>query len=166
MIRPRLWMLAIVLGIALFTAAPSFADTFDFTVTGVGISASGQFVTNPQSGGTFLITDLTGTQNGQTLTLIGVNGFAGNDNLLLSGFPALDFAGVSFAAGGVDYNLYFNSYGGFPLFGGALDYYETSTSGVLGTEVQFSVTPAPEPSSVLLLAAGLACLAFLLRRTA
>ncbi len=75
------------------------------------------------------------------------SGFAGNDNLLYPNPPLLDGAGLSFVVGGVDYNIYSDG----PNYGGsATSYYETTAVGTLGQLVNFSVSPTPESSSLIL----------------
>ena len=136
-------------GALVFMAKPAQAESFNFTISGVGITASGSLTVTPVLGDVDLITGLTGTQNGQTMTLLGIGGFDGNDNLLYAD-SSLDVLGFSFAAGGKDYNVYFND---LPLLlGGSESYYETSVLGGLGQKVSFV---APEPPSYLLLAIGL-----------
>jgi hypothetical protein len=141
-------------------ATSALADSFSFSYTGSGVTASGTFTTNSLSGGSYLITAITGTRNGQSMTLLAPLAFDGNDNLLFPTSPLLDFNGFSFAAGGVNYNVYFNS---FACCGGTTTYYETSTPGVLGTQVNFSAS-VPEPSTFVLLVSGLAAIGWGVRR--
>jgi hypothetical protein len=141
------------IAVILACASGASADTFSFSITG-GYTASGTLTTGTESAaGTYTITGISGSQNAQTITsLLGINGFAGNDNLLYASGPLLDFAGFSFVAGGVDYNVY---YDGAPVGGLATDYYETTAPTVLGPQIQFSVVPTPEASTLLLFGLGL-----------
>ena len=158
---PRFFVALFVSALLGLGASAAKADTFDFTISG-GHSATGTLTTDPVSGGSYLITGISGSQDGSSITgLIPVNGFAANDNLLYPAPPLLDLPGFSFVAGGIDYNVYFN---GGDFGGSATSYYETTVSGVLGSEVNFSVVPTPEPSSLLLFAIGLVAFAFFPRR--
>jgi hypothetical protein len=144
-----------VLGIVgmLLGATSANADSFNFSISGTGISASGTFTTNSLLSGSYLITGISGTQDGMAMTLIAPNGFDANDNLLFATAPQVDFEGVSFLAGGIAYNLYYNS---IACCGGPVAYFETTVPGVLGPQVTFSAAPAPEPASLLLLGVGFA----------
>ncbi len=138
--------------VLLVCASGAYADSFSFSITGA-YHASGTLTTGPLSGGKYLITGISGIQNGQMITsLITPYGFAGNDNFLYAGSPSLDFPGFSFVANGIDYNVY---YDGAPVGGSATAYYETTVSGRLGGLINFSVVSAPEPSTLLLLGLGL-----------
>jgi hypothetical protein len=158
--RRHWWACFVVLIFLLCGAKSSFADSFSFSYTGSGVTASGMFTTNPLSGGSYLITAITGNRNGQSMTLLPLNFFDGNDNRLFPGSPTLDFSGFSFTAGGVNYNVYFNS---FACCGGTTAYYETSTETVLGTQISFA-SSVPEPSSFVLLVSGLVAIGWGIRR--
>jgi hypothetical protein len=127
------------------------ADSFGFSYSGSGFTASGTLTTDPLSDGSYLITGLSGTQNGQTMTILDPGEFLSNDNLLYPSAPFLDFDGLSFVADGIDYNVFFNS----NTSAGPVGYYIASEADIFGSAISFSVTPAPEPLSVLLLGFGL-----------
>jgi hypothetical protein len=141
-------------------ARPASADViFDFSYSGSGVTASGEFITDGvlTAGGTaYTVTSITGTRNGAPITLLAPNGFEGNDNLLLLASPFLDNAGISFVSGGVDYNI-FAAGGACPQFGDVEASSSTICSAV--TPIAFAVTPAstavPEPATLALLGAGL-----------
>jgi hypothetical protein len=154
--RKSLWAISIVL-LSVAAAAPSVHAspiTYNFSITG-GYTASGTLTLDSLSGGSYPITGISGTQDGQAITVIPPGGFAGNDNLLYASPPLLDFAGLSFVAGGVDYNVY---YDGATLGGCATCYYDSTANGVLGSLINFSASPTPEPSSFLLFGTGLLAL--------
>jgi hypothetical protein len=94
------------------------------------------------------------------MTLLAPNAFAGNDNLLYATAPLLDFPGVSYAVGGVDYNLQYDLASQAPFGPG---YGEFAATGQF-VQVNFVVSPVPEPSSLLLMASGLIAISIGLRR--
>lgn len=103
--RKSLWITITILLVAI-GAPKARADSFTFTVTGP-VSGSGTLTTDPLSLGSYLITGISGTFDGSTITgLIAPGAFATNDNLLYPGSPMLDVGGVSFTIlGGVDWNI-------------------------------------------------------------
>ncbi|MBV8443908.1 MAG: hypothetical protein JO312_25705 [Hyphomicrobiales bacterium] len=162
------------------------AHTYHFSYTTTdGISASGTIVTGNTPTGPFdtcpqcnnspgyLATSISGVRNGQTITsLVPVAGFADNDNVVYPTSPNLDFAGLAFASGGSDYNIYFGAWGltNGPLnsFPPSLDGYAECrvtgvdcdvSSGPLATQqlVSWSLTAVvPEPAEWTLLLVGFA----------
>ena len=152
--------------ICLLAVSPAAADQFNFTYTGGAFDAHGTFTADPLGGGAYLVTGLDGFQNGQTMTLLPVNSFASNDNLFFSSSPYFDVSGLSFQAGGINYNLFY--YAGQPGFAVTnclnQDCVTTDQYGVPSTPVTFSASPAPEPTSLALLASGLLGIGGLVRR--
>jgi PEP-CTERM motif len=160
------------------------AHTYHFSYTTMdGVSASGTIVTSNTPTGPFdtcpecnnspgfLATSISGMRNGQTITgLVPVAGFADNDNVVYPTSPNLDFAGLAFASGGSDYNIYFGAWGltngPFNTFPPSLDgYAECRVTGVdciatgsLATQplVAWSLTAVPEPAQWTLLLIGFA----------
>jgi hypothetical protein len=142
-----------------------YADTtFYFSFAGSGIDASGSGTATHVSGDEYLVTSLSGTQNGDPMTLLPPEGYADNDNYFLTSPPFLDIPGVSFSVpGGTDYNVYY--YAG--------TYYDCNNvdngvcyvgSGVPLTSGSLSLDPTPEPGTLVLFATGLLGLAGMLRR--
>jgi hypothetical protein len=158
----RLFAVLFLLGCAQSLYAQTY---FDFTCTGCGgSSASGVLTTTLVSGDTYLVTGLSGSQGGDTMTLLPPGGYGGNDNDVFSTAPFLDVAGLSFSTllGTVDYNLYYNS--------GTGGYMECNNvdNGVCeagtGIPVSFALTPTPESGTLILFGSGLLVLAGILRR--
>src|SRR5579864_7347600 len=74
--------------------------TFDFSISGVGITASGAFTAMLVSGNQYLVTSINGMQNGAAMTLLIPGAYAVNDNALFSSAPFLSVGGLAFETGG------------------------------------------------------------------
>ena len=101
----KIKQIVVLLAIVLAAASVSLADTFDFSYTGGGYSASGVFTTG-NTGSPYTVTGITGWADGYAIT--GLSSYAGADQLLYeppTGGYYADFGGISFAANGVDYNI-------------------------------------------------------------
>ena len=160
MIRNGLRLLAVL---AVLVGVSSVrADSFDvqfFNTSGTtSFVCSCRFVTNPPSGGFFLVTAIQGSLNGTSIVVDAVGTFAGNDNHFLFPGPFADVNGVSFHVGLTDYNLYF--------FGGTY-FLQPSTSATETLNFSAQVDPpgepipqanVPEPSSLELIGLGMLAL--------
>jgi hypothetical protein len=167
--------------VLLLSATSAYADTFQFSYSGGGVSASGLLNATPIGGGVYQVTSISGTRNGQPITgLVPCSpippatyciGFGfGYDNLL---FPAstvqLDIQALLFTVQGVPnpVNLYGIADSPFPPYVDLT--WELAPDGIhrlyTGIPVDLSITRVtPEPSAVLLFGSGLVALAGAMRR--
>jgi hypothetical protein len=165
------WMIAGALLLMFGTARHAYGDTFDLTWTGAYGPGSATLTATFVSGDEYLVTAMTGAQNGSAVSLLdqGVYGF--NDNAI---FPflaiQLDIDGLGFSAGGVNFNLF-----AFTLLGNTNTYTECSSAVTIcigDDEINknalavttLAITPVPEPTSVALLGAMALGVVHLLRR--
>jgi hypothetical protein len=158
----RLSVVLFSLMLTALTSTSAYANSiFDFTFSSGAISASGQFTASSTGVGTYLITGVSGTTNGVTITgVLPPKSFAGNDNVLQDPGPVLDVSGVSYSlANGDAINLYT-----FLGIDSAI-LYDPSAGTFLNTAGTVSITStAPEPGTLALLSTGIVGLAGMIRR--
>lgn len=160
----RTYLLAVA---AMFAASSlaAHADTINFSISGsaAGFSGSGILTTTLDGSGNYLITGITAP--GVT-GLIAPGGFNGNNNLLFPPDPfVFDSNGFSFSAADgpdqFDVNIFSNGSGYFAFFRD-----EDAFTGTFPVSLQVSpsVSPVPEPSTLLLIGGGLLCAAGVIRK--
>ncbi|MGH7111818.1 MAG: PEP-CTERM sorting domain-containing protein [Stellaceae bacterium] len=141
-------------------AAQATPLTWDWTWSGTD-TGSGMLTTNPESGGHYLITAMTGTWDGSTITGLDPPVPLINDNVLLPPPLQLNVFGLAFNIVGDEIGLYYNS-----AFGGynAQDF--NSGTIHLGTfqATIFASSAVPEPASIALFGTALIGLGLLGRR--
>ncbi len=117
-------------------------------------TGSGTFTTNALSSGSYLITGIRGTWDGNTITGLLKPGSCCsnplNDNLLLAGSPQLDSGGLGFVSNGSDINLFYDQF---------YYYFGTNLSGTFSAVLSSTSVSAPEPGSLALFGAALGLLA-------
>jgi hypothetical protein len=161
MIRKSLWIFLTVLFVAIAAPNVHAQTTFDFSISGPGITSTG-VLTASLTGSDYTVTDITGSYDGSSITeLLPVETYQANDNLLYPTQPYLDFSGISFAVGSLDYNVFYDnthndceSVAGYYVF-----IAQSATSSACGravdTPVSFSITATPEPTTGGLMLLGL-----------
>lgn len=136
-------------------------QTWAFSYTGGGVSASGTFTTASAAPVAQDVLSISGTRNGVAilgLVPLGSSTDYSYDNQFSPVAPYFSDAGVllAMAGGNPDVNIYF--------FQGAFsDLYNDGTN-FIETPISFNVTAVPEPATVLSMLAGLGLVGVQLRR--
>jgi hypothetical protein len=179
--KKAMWIVAALLVVGI-TVPAAQADSYNISWSGGFGAGSVTVGTTNEGGGEFLITSLSGTQNGHTVSLEATGTYGSNNNLIFpGGSPSspcassifgsvsasseLDNCGFSFTDGTTIYNIFAPYTDVVP----GTTYFECSeavTNPCVGLAPQiaseltaFSITPVvastPEPPGLVLLAAGL-----------
>jgi hypothetical protein len=148
---------------ALTVAVPAQAAEFLFSFTSNFGNASGTFTTAGAASATpTLVTAMTGTMGGNAITLLAPGAYptgAPNDNLFSTAAPYFSFSGLSFAANGLNYNLY--SQGGVRLCGQTVGCQNAAQfSGLTVSEV---TSPVPEPATWAMMLLGFGLVGYVMR---
>lgn len=146
---------------ALLCGTAAQADTWAFSYSGAGITASGTFTTAGSALVAENITSISGFRNGVAITgvvPVGTDPDFIYDNLFTSASPNFTEGGVLFslAGGGPNTNVYFFETGYFEVYIDGL--------GAVDTPISWSVTAVPEPATVLSMIAGLGLLGVYMRK--
>jgi hypothetical protein len=149
------WLLAGALFLLSGSAQCAYGDTFSLDWLGAYGPGSAVLTATFVGAGTYIVTAMTGVQNGSAVSLITGSGYGNDDNAI---YPEdaiqLDFDGLSFSAGGLNYKLF-----AYTLPGNTNTYTECSSIDApfcVGIDVNNglavdSLNIAPEPASIALL---------------
>jgi hypothetical protein len=160
---------------ALAPAASASAASFAWSYTGLAgyvVNASGTLDATPLGGGTYQVTSISGTWNG--IAIAGLTGYAGDDELVYTGAPHVDYPGLAFLlANGTALNAYSDTSLSDAYACGAVGYCEIGpgvpgTSGLDGPDpihqIDFSLNAIPEPGTWALMLLGFATIGLTMRR--
>lgn len=159
------WLGVLIAFIAGLGCGPIYAQvitTFDFDFSYVSSITPGAnygtlvgSFTATGSAASYVISSMSGTLNGDSVTLLAPGAFGGNDNKLKYSTkskktPYFDVSGVSFVANGIQLNLYYTGKGGSPK-----NSYIVTSTGTLGSGAVYTGTvtkvgaPGPVPGAGL-----------------
>lgn len=163
LLRPTFAKTITLLTLIALTSVTAVAGTYSMTWSGLYGSGSTVITTTPQTPPAELLTSITGTQAGQSLTLLPVGAYGVNSNLVYPSFnPQLDLNGIAFTDGTFDYNLYWFAGSYWECISSNTD---CNADGDGFTIPSFQISSAvPEPSSLALLGTGFAGLLSVVRR--
>ena len=164
-LRSTVFYAALVL---LVGASSAFADTYQVTFTGTGISGLLNLTATPAGSGKELVTSITGNVNGASiLSLIAPKTSSGYSNFTLPDgsywfyddliFPSssafLDLGGLLFTIAGNPHpvNLFYNPPTQYSTYLGGGNFPKDFKT----TDVKLTVMATPEPSTLALLLAGI-----------
>jgi hypothetical protein len=167
-----------VLCLLVCAAAPVAAapQAFDWSYTGLNgytVLASGTLVATPLGGGVYQVTSISGTRNGLSIT--GLTTYAGDDQLVYTTFPQLDYPGLAFTdSTGSAFNIFYDTSMTDVYNCGFVGYCEIGPGTPFTTglgpprdpdnPISFTLTAVPEPGSLALFGTGIVGLAGVVRR--
>jgi PEP-CTERM motif len=161
----------IVLILGAFATAPAEAALYNWTIKG-GFTGSGTFTTSNtpdvDDPTAFLVTAMTGTFNGSTITRLDSIGILFADNLFYTSGLHVDDSGWTWHAGTRDYNMFLSE--GFDA-NGPTENLLIGFPGISGgskkiTFTETAVGSVPEPATLGLFGMGVICLGLTRRRKA
>jgi len=140
--------------------------TFDFSFSGTGITASGSLTATLVAGNEFLVTSLTGMQNGFAMTLLAPGAYADNNNDVFTTGPFLNVGGLAFVLsnGTTDYDVYYDASTSTYLECNSMSGGCAIGDGTIIKGTVTEVSTVPEPGTLVLLGSGLVGLAGVARR--
>ena len=158
---------AVAFAASMIASAPANAVvyTIDFTFGGLGSGDATLTTAGDASAGYSLVTALTGTFNGNALTLLAPGTFpqpvsVANDNLFTTTSPFFDFNGLSVSGGGSLYNLYSSGSANFVCIGTTT----TNCSTISATVSLRQQGAVPEPATWAMMIVGFGAVGLGVRR--
>lgn len=164
------FVLAAFFGLTVTMGGASASTVWNWSYSGSGITASGTFTTleKPGANGGYLITGITGTRDGKTITglqpagtsIPGNEPYTVDDLVFLGPGPQLTSHGFGFSISNGTYSNPF--YADFLPVPGYLEFFSNPGVGHSELPVQFSATPVsvPEPATYALAFGALAVVLF------